>query len=129
MSEPRRPSGSQAGLVIEALPGEWVRIRVDGQEYVIAAACPHRKGRLVHGYINVRTLRITCPLHNSTFDLATGCPIAGPSTDPLPVHRAETYRPDTGPAAEARTEPDDPHPNAGTAAEDANQRQNGRSGP
>jgi protein arginine N-methyltransferase 1 len=48
--------------VIDTLPSEWVRVRVDGQEYVIVAACPHRKRRLVHGYVNVRKLRITCPL-------------------------------------------------------------------
>ncbi|MGH3938009.1 MAG: Rieske (2Fe-2S) protein [Pseudonocardiaceae bacterium] len=77
--------------VVEALPGEWVCVRVGGQEYVIAAACPHRKGRLVHGYVNARKLQITCPLHGSTFDLITGCPITGPGTDPLPVRRAATY--------------------------------------
>jgi nitrite reductase/ring-hydroxylating ferredoxin subunit len=121
------PSGSQTDLVIEALPDEWVRVRVGGNEYVIAAACPHRKGRLVHGYVNVRKLLITCPLHGSTFDLATGCSVAGPSTDPLPVRRARAYRTDTGPAAEAQAEPDDPHPQADTAAQDANQRQDGRS--
>lgn len=76
-------------LVIEPLPDEWVRVRVNGQEYVIAAACPHRKGRLVHGYVSVRSLRITCPLHGSTFDLATGCPVAGPTTDLLPVRRVD----------------------------------------
>jgi len=83
---------SQTDLVIEALPGEWVRVRVDGREYVIAAACPHRKGRLIHGYVNVRKLQITCPLHGSTFDLATGCPVAGPGTDPLPVRQRQDGR-------------------------------------
>lgn len=127
MSEPRHPSGSPAGPVTEALPGEWVRVRVDGREYVIAAACPHRKGRLVHGYVNVRTLRITCPLHGSTFDLATGCPTSGPGTGPLAVHRTQAHPPDTGPAAEARPRPEDPHPQAGIA-KDANHRQDGRTG-
>ncbi|MCC3770856.1 Rieske 2Fe-2S domain-containing protein [Streptomyces sp. UNOC14_S4] len=72
-------------VAVEPLPGEWVRVTVDGRPYDIAAACPHRKGRLVHGYVNPRTLRITCPLHRSTFDLTTGCQISGPSAGPLPV--------------------------------------------
>jgi nitrite reductase/ring-hydroxylating ferredoxin subunit len=115
--------------VIEALPGDWVYVRVEGQEYVIAAACPHRKGRLIHGYVNVRTLRITCPLHGSTFDLATGCPVTGPGTDSLPVRRVGADRADIGPAAEAHPEPDEPHPKTDTAAQGANQRQDGRSAP
>lgn len=123
MSEPR-----QAGPVIEVLPDEWIRVRVGGQEYVVAAACPHRRGRLVHGYVNVRKLRITCPLHGSTFDLATGCPVTGPGTDPLPVRQAEACRPDARPAAEARPGSGSPSPQAGTATRDANQRQDVRSG-
>ncbi|MGW1073693.1 Rieske (2Fe-2S) protein [Streptomyces sp. NPDC002537] len=75
-------------VTVEPLPGEWVRVTVDGRAYEIAAACPHRKGRLVHGYVNPRTLRITCPLHRSTFDLVTGCQTSGPSADALPVRPA-----------------------------------------
>ncbi|MCQ4041479.1 Rieske (2Fe-2S) protein [Streptantibioticus rubrisoli] len=83
--------------VLEEIDGDSVRVTVAGQEFVIDAACPHRLGRLVHGYVNPRTLRITCPLHRTTFDLATGCPVAGPGTDPLTVHR-------TGPAGSRRAE-------------------------
>ncbi|WP_083976078.1 Rieske (2Fe-2S) protein [Kitasatospora azatica] len=72
--------------------GERLRVRVAGREFVIDAACPHRKGRLVHGYVNARTLRITCPLHRTTFDLATGCPVAGPTTDPLTVHQTTVHQ-------------------------------------
>ncbi|MFE9534903.1 methyltransferase domain-containing protein [Streptomyces sp. NPDC006691] len=74
--------------VLEELTGDRLRVRVAGKEFVIDAACTHRKGRLVHGYVNSRTLRITCPLHRTGFDLATGCPVAGPAADALTVHRA-----------------------------------------
>jgi nitrite reductase/ring-hydroxylating ferredoxin subunit len=40
------------------------------------------------GYINEKTFRIRCPLHHSTFDLATGCRVAGPAECPLPVRTA-----------------------------------------
>jgi nitrite reductase/ring-hydroxylating ferredoxin subunit len=65
--------------------GRRVRVRIADQEFVIDAACPHRKGRLVHGHVNPRTLRITCPLHRSVFDLVTGEPLAGPATECLTV--------------------------------------------
>ncbi|MEV1292045.1 methyltransferase domain-containing protein [Pseudonocardia sp. NPDC049635] len=72
---------------IEELPGDRLRIRVDGREIVIDALCPHRLGRLVHGHLNPRALRLTCPLHRTTFDLTTGCPVAGPGTRRLTIHR------------------------------------------
>lgn len=70
---------------IEQVSDEFIRVRAAGQEFVIAAACSHRQGRLLYGYVNERTLRITCPLHHSTFDLATGCPLSGPASEPLRV--------------------------------------------
>ncbi|GLW78772.1 hypothetical protein Aglo01_32540 [Actinokineospora globicatena] len=62
-----------------------VAITVGEREFRIAAECPHRKGRLVHAQVNPRTLRLTCPLHKSVFDLATGCRVAGPVSGDLPV--------------------------------------------
>lgn len=82
---PELPSGPS----IRKLPDDRVEVEVGGQRFVVGATCPHRKGRLAYGYVNGRTRRITCPLHHSTFDLATGCPVSGPTVDPLPVHERE----------------------------------------
>lgn len=65
---------------------ELIKVRAGRQDFLIAAACSHRQGRLVYGYVNDRTLRITCPLHHSTFDLTTGCPLSGPARTQLRVY-------------------------------------------
>ncbi|MFI5783047.1 Rieske (2Fe-2S) protein [Nocardia sp. NPDC051570] len=57
---------------------ERLLIEVGDRRILIEAACPHRKGRLRFGHVNGRALRITCPLHHSTFDLLTGQQISGP---------------------------------------------------
>ncbi|MFF4415300.1 Rieske (2Fe-2S) protein [Streptosporangium sp. NPDC001559] len=77
-------------VLTELDEGRLVRVRVAGREFVIDAACPHRGGRLVHGYVNSRTLRITCPLHRTAFDLTTGLPVGGPADRSLTVHRCGT---------------------------------------
>ncbi|GAA1385977.1 hypothetical protein GCM10009613_19260 [Pseudonocardia kongjuensis] len=83
---------------IEELPGDRLRIRVDGREIIVDALCPHRLGRLSHGHLDARNLRLTCPLHRTTFDLTTGRPVTGPATRPLTIHRSgvpgREYRPE-----------------------------------
>ncbi|RLK61806.1 Rieske-like 2Fe-2S protein [Actinokineospora cianjurensis] len=70
---------------IRQVSEQEVVITVGEREFRIAAECPHRLGRLVHAHVNPRTLRVTCPLHKSVFDLATGCRVAGPVSGDLPV--------------------------------------------
>ncbi|WP_051385507.1 Rieske (2Fe-2S) protein [Actinokineospora inagensis] len=84
--------------VIRQVSDDEVAITVGDREFRIPAECPHRKGRLVHAHLNARTLRVTCPLHRSAFDLATGCRVAGPVTGDLPVteSRSEQVRPEGG---------------------------------
>jgi protein arginine N-methyltransferase 1 len=72
---------------IAKISDELIRVRSGGQDFVIASTCSHRQGRLVYGYVNDRTQRITCPLHHSTFDLTTGCPLSGPARERLRVER------------------------------------------
>jgi nitrite reductase/ring-hydroxylating ferredoxin subunit len=69
-----------------------VRVNVDGRSFLVADTCPHRDGRLLYGYVNPVRLRITCPLHRSSFDLVTGDVVIGPSegalqTEELPCQR------------------------------------------
>lgn len=60
-------------------------IEVAGKRIITQAHCPHRRGLLRFGYLNSRTLRITCPLHHSAFDLLTGQQVAGPPCGSLHV--------------------------------------------
>lgn len=55
--------------------------------------CPHRGGRLLYGHLNPRTLRITCPLHHTSFDLITGEAVSGPSCEPLRIVSVEHRTP------------------------------------
>jgi type I protein arginine methyltransferase len=76
---------SKRGRKIEKISDKLICVRAGEQEFVIAAACSHRQGQLLYGHLNERTLRITCPLHHSTFDLVTGGPLAGPANEPLHI--------------------------------------------
>jgi nitrite reductase/ring-hydroxylating ferredoxin subunit len=85
-------SSSSAGTVhrlgsIEQIPygegrafdvaGEQIavfRLR-NGQVYALSAVCPHRGGPIADGQIDSRI--VVCPLHQNTFELATGCSLTG----------------------------------------------------
>jgi nitrite reductase/ring-hydroxylating ferredoxin subunit len=60
-----------------------VRVQASGRTFLVAAKCPHRDGLLLYGYVDSARLRITCPLHRSSFDLATGAVLNGPSNRAL----------------------------------------------
>ena len=62
-----------------------VLVEVGDLRVLVEATCPHRKGLLRCAHVNQRTGRITCPLHHSTFDLATGARISGPADRSLVV--------------------------------------------
>ncbi|MEU3980903.1 Rieske (2Fe-2S) protein [Streptomyces sp. NPDC026672] len=62
-----------------------VAIELGGRTVLASAVCPHRKGRLRFGRVDTDKLRITCPLHHSTFSLETGDRLAGPACDPLRI--------------------------------------------
>lgn len=82
MGEPRRPAprlrqvaGDAVDVLEVSLPGRAARY--------CAAACPHRGGRLMHGRLDAARGRLACPLHQSTFDLATGAVLSGAADSPL----------------------------------------------
>lgn len=47
----------------------------EGRVFATEAHCPHRHGPLADGLLGGS--RITCPLHEWTFDLASGAPVNG----------------------------------------------------
>jgi nitrite reductase (NADH) small subunit len=70
---------------LEQVSEDEVRVEVGGKAYLIAAHCPHRKAKMVFSHVSEKRLRVSCPLHYSTFDLETGQVVAGPSCNPLQV--------------------------------------------
>lgn len=57
---------------------------VQGRVFAIANRCSHANGPLADGAIDGCT--VTCPYHESKFDLQTGEPLSGPAARPLPVY-------------------------------------------
>ncbi|MGY0021256.1 Rieske (2Fe-2S) protein [Streptomyces sp. cg35] len=76
-------------VTIEQIGEDRLRITVGDRQFETEAHCPHRGGHLAHGYVNTRALRITCPLHHSSYSLETGEPHGGPSGRALCVRRTE----------------------------------------
>ena len=62
------PDGELREAVVEGQ--ELLILRRNGEFYISDARCTHLKGRLVRGTLEGTT--VTCPLHGSRFDLATG---------------------------------------------------------
>ncbi len=85
----RRAAGANeipdGGSKLVYVGGEQVALfNVNGRFYAICNRCPHANGPLVDGKLDGTT--VTCPLHGSRFDLATGEPLRGPANRP-----AETF--------------------------------------
>jgi chlorite dismutase len=69
------------GSMLVYVRGEQVALfNVSGRFYAVANRCPHANGPLVDGVLNGAA--VTCPLHESRFDLATGAPLCGPASRP-----------------------------------------------
>lgn len=71
--------------VLRQLTDDVMLVEAGGWRVLTEAACPHRKGRLRFGFVNGRTMRLTCPLHHSTFELLTGRQVGGPPCRSLQV--------------------------------------------
>ena len=56
-----------------------------GRWYALSAVCPHRGGPLADGQLDDRI--VVCPLHQNTFELATGCSPTG--AEPVRTYRVE----------------------------------------
>ncbi|MFG2049408.1 Rieske (2Fe-2S) protein [Micromonospora sp. NPDC048935] len=54
----------------------------DGSLRAVSAVCPHAGGPLADGLVDMKV--VVCPLHQNTFELATGCSTTG--QPPLTVY-------------------------------------------
>ncbi|MFL0798573.1 MAG: Rieske (2Fe-2S) protein [Cellvibrionaceae bacterium] len=64
---------------------EYFTVRLGDEEREVSRFCPHRAGRLDHGYINVKSRTVSCPLHRSVFSLDSGEQISGPACGSIEV--------------------------------------------
>jgi chlorite dismutase/nitrite reductase/ring-hydroxylating ferredoxin subunit len=66
--------------------GEQVALfNVDGEILAVSNRCPHANGPLADGRLEDGT--VTCPYHESRFDLRTGQPEGGPAARPVNIFR------------------------------------------
>ncbi len=64
------------------LHGDQIAVfNIDGKVYAVSNRCPHANGPISDGKIDGTV--VTCPLHNSRFDLISGEPLQGPANKPL----------------------------------------------
>ncbi|MFI9024160.1 Rieske (2Fe-2S) protein [Streptomyces sp. NPDC053560] len=78
---------------VEQISEDRLRVTVGDRAFEVGAFCPHRRGLLAHGYVNAARLRITCPLHHSSYSLETGEAITGPTSDALCVRELSAAEP------------------------------------
>lgn len=52
--------------------------------FAVANRCSHANGPLADGAVEGTT--VTCPYHSTQFDLATGVPLCGPASRPIPTY-------------------------------------------
>lgn len=75
----------EGGSKLVYVGGEQVALfNAAGSHYAVANRCSHANGPLVDGAIDGAT--VTCPLHDSRFDLATGQPLCGPAARPIKTY-------------------------------------------
>jgi len=75
---------------VYAVDGEQIAVfrLTDGSVRALGAVCPHAGGPLADGLIDGEV--VVCPLHNNTFELASGCsPTGQPSVPTYPVRVEE----------------------------------------
>ncbi len=68
--------------------GEQVALfNVDGQLYAIGNRCSHANGPLAEGQVEGTV--VTCPWHNSQFDLVSGKPLRAPASKAVPAYQVK----------------------------------------
>ena len=59
---------------------------VDGKFCAFSNECTHQNVRLAEGFGELRGRRITCELHDSSFDVKNGRVTGGPAYQPLDIY-------------------------------------------
>ncbi len=68
------------------LPGLRVAVaHVENELFALGDECTHEGCSLAEGELGGQEDSVVCPCHGSEFDLATGEPLEGPASDPVPV--------------------------------------------
>ena len=71
------------------LPSGRVAVaHVDARVVAFGDECTHQGCSLAEGVLDDRDATVTCPCHESVFDIETGEPQAGPAEDSLPTFDA-----------------------------------------
>jgi len=92
------------GASVIYFAGEQVALfRINGRCYAVSNRCSHANGPLAEG--RVEGTAVTCPWHNSQFDLTTGLPLQAPAQRPV---RTYQVRIENGTVYLARGEVDAP---------------------
>ena len=60
--------------------------KVDGKFCAFSNECTHQNVRLAEGFGELRGRRITCELHDSSFDVKNGRVTGGPAYEPLAIY-------------------------------------------
>jgi nitrite reductase/ring-hydroxylating ferredoxin subunit len=73
------------GSMLVYARGEQIALfNAGGTFYAIGNRCPHANGPLVDGVLDAAT--VSCPVHESRFDLETGEPLCGPTSRPATTY-------------------------------------------
>ena len=81
------PLGEGRAFAVDGKQVAVFRLR-DGTVRALAAVCPHRGGPIADGTVDQQV--VVCPLHQHTFDLATGCSTTG--AEPLQTYHVRLDR-------------------------------------
>jgi len=80
------PAPSEGTMVAVDVDGTPVALgTMDGTLVAFDDTCSHRACPLSDGVLAESS--VTCPCHNSRFDLGTGAPINGPAVEPIRIRQ------------------------------------------
>ncbi len=76
------PSGASKAVYHQG--GQVALFHTEAGIFAVANRCSHANGPLADGAVEGTT--VTCPYHSTQFDLATGVPLCGPASRPIPTY-------------------------------------------